>query len=345
MVDFGGNCFWRHCRDPNSTARNSTRARRRRVRLCRPTHVARDPPLQACLQHEVSRNLCCLRRDHVDLWTNNRWNSLGFTLGECRDGRTHFSSGSTIGKYDGRDCCGSELCRALCEPFCAGLRWSRDTFCDAARAWWDAAPARRIGSASVRPTIRERIALWRWTADETACVFFRFIWSDLSRMRGYSSIYAKHHRPAKSDLRRWRNSALRNHLFPSLAHRRIQPVLVLDNRLRVPIWQFSSSLPSVADSFSERQRGHWCWLGALGVCWDWARCGSVEWAIARQRTISAWATRIFGVGAMSRILLSIPLFYPGSSSSFAACRRCHQQTVGARWKSYERDSVYPAASA
>src|SRR5436309_2768436 len=256
MVGFGSNRLWRHCRDPNSTPRNSTRARRRRVRLYRPTHVARDPPIQARLQHEVSRSLCCLRRDHVDLWTNNHWNSLGFALGKCCDCRTHFSSGSTISKYDGWDCCGSDLCCALCEPFCAGLRWSRDTFCNAARAWWNAASARRIESASVRATIRQRIALWRWTANETAWSLFHFVWSNLSRIQRYSPICAKHPRPAKSDLRHWRNSPSRNHLFPSLVRRRIQPVLVLDNRLRVPIWQFSSSLPSIADFFLERNRGH-----------------------------------------------------------------------------------------
>ena len=37
----------------------------------RPIDVARRPSIQARLQHEVSGNLCSLRRDHVNLRTNN----------------------------------------------------------------------------------------------------------------------------------------------------------------------------------------------------------------------------------------------------------------------------------
>jgi len=68
--------------------------------------------------------------------------------------------------------------------------------------------------------------------------------------------------------------------------------------------------------------------GALGTRWNWGRCGPMGSANARQHTIFAWTTRIFGAGAMFRILLSIPLFHFGSSSGFAVRRRCHQQVVG-----------------
>src|SRR5437867_11669164 len=186
MVGLGGNHLWPYCRDPNSAAQNSAGTRRRRVRLCRPTLVARHPPIQTRLQHEVPRNLCRLCRDHVDLRTNSHRNSFGFALGERCHNRADLFPWATTGKYDSGHRGGGKLCDSFCESLRARLRRSRDTFCNAASARWDAAPARRIGSAGVRATVRERIALWPWPPDEAACDFFHFIWNDFSLVQGRS---------------------------------------------------------------------------------------------------------------------------------------------------------------
>ena len=184
MVGFGGNRFWRHCRDPNSTPRHSVGARRRRVRLCRPTHAARHPPIQTCLQHEVSRNLCRLCCDHVDLRTNNHWDSFGFALGQHRYNRADLFARPATGKFASGHCCGSKLFGSFCEPLRSRARWPCNAFCDATSPRWSAALAQPIRSASARATIRERTAFRAWCIDEAACCLLRFVWSYLSRGQG-----------------------------------------------------------------------------------------------------------------------------------------------------------------
>ena len=178
-MDFGGNRFWRHCRDSNSTPWNAAGTRRRRICLCRPAHVARHPSIQARLQHEVSRNLCCVCRDYVNVWTNNPWDSLGAALSQCCHDRADFLPGPTPDEFDGGNRRSNELCRSLCESIRPWVGCSRDAFCNAARAWWDAAPSPRTESARVRPTIRKRIAVWHRRVDEAARRLFYSVWSNL----------------------------------------------------------------------------------------------------------------------------------------------------------------------
>src|SRR5947208_16766984 len=35
-------------------------------------------------------------------------------------------------------------------------------------------------------SLHDALPIWSWTVDEAACWFFRFVWSDLSRLQGCS---------------------------------------------------------------------------------------------------------------------------------------------------------------
>ena len=174
------NRFRRRHRNSNSTTWNSTRARRRRVRLCRATDIARHPSLQARLQHEVPGHLCGLRGDHVDLWTNGHRNSSGAALGKCSHGRSDLFPRAAIDKFNSGTCSGNELCGALSECVGARLCGPRNTLCAAPRARWDPAPVQLNRSPSVGTAIRERVALRHGIVNEAAGSFFRLVWGDLS---------------------------------------------------------------------------------------------------------------------------------------------------------------------
>ena len=200
-MDSCGNRFWSGYRDQNSTPRNPAGARRRRIRLCRPIDVARHPAIQARLQHEISRNLRRVCRDHVNLRPNDCWNSFGIAPRQRCLNCADFFSRAAISKLHGWNRGRCELCGSFCKSIRVRLRWSRDALCNATGPWRGAAFASRIRSTTGEPLVCNRIALRSGASDEAARDFLHSVWSELSRFKRCSPrIQASGNLSAKSDI-------------------------------------------------------------------------------------------------------------------------------------------------
>ena len=87
------------------------------------------PPYKLAYNMKFPRHLCSLRRNHVDLWTNNNRNSFGTALGQCSYDRLDLFAGPPTCEFVVGLTAANELCRALCESLRAGVCRPRHTFC------------------------------------------------------------------------------------------------------------------------------------------------------------------------------------------------------------------------
>src|SRR5262249_40999593 len=201
----------------------STRARRRRIRLCWSTHFARYSTLRPRLQHEVPGHLCGLRCDHVDVWTNGHGSSLRTARDQCSYDCADLFPRPQSGELNNGTCSGDELRGALRKSIGAGIRRPRNTFRAAPGSWRDAASIQLERSANVWTVVRERVALRDWVVNEATCSFFCFIWNDLPYLsRSSSPGPSENNSRARPDFQCRCNSSGRCYLPPSLASRGVR---------------------------------------------------------------------------------------------------------------------------
>ena len=102
------------------------------------------PPYKLAYNMKFPGNVCRLRRDYVNLWTNNHWNSFGFAPGQCCHNRADFLTGATPDELDGGNRRSNHICRSLHESIRPGVSFSRHEFCDGIRSRWDVADSQGL---------------------------------------------------------------------------------------------------------------------------------------------------------------------------------------------------------
>src|SRR6266404_5597716 len=117
------------CRYSLAASRYAARTRRGRIRLCGPTDSSGHPPLRACVQPEIARNLSGVCGDPAGIRRNAGGNSHRASAGErVRDASRVFSGTAAVQNFGGRYG-SSQLCSCLHKRSGAGAGGTRDTFC------------------------------------------------------------------------------------------------------------------------------------------------------------------------------------------------------------------------